>query len=69
MLEDIKRMTTELAGKTSTEHIEITGLPFRHKHTASSAPSYILLTQLIHTAEPPSYKAKNLKDAANYEND
>ena len=69
MLEDIKRMTAELADKMPAEHIEITGLPFRHKHAVSSAPSYTPLIQLIYTAESPSYKAKNLKDAVNYEND
>ena len=69
MLKDIKRMTAELTDKTSVKCIEITGLSFRHKHTAFSAPSYILLIQLIYTAELPSYKAKNLKDAVNYEND
>ena len=69
MLEDIKRMTAELADKTSVKHIEIAGLLFRHKHTASSAPSYIPSMRLVCTAEPPSYKVKNLKDAANYEND
>ena len=69
MLEDIKRMTAELTGKMPAECIEIAGLSFRHKCTAFSAPSYVPLTQLIYTAEPPSYKAKNLKDAVNYEND
>ena len=69
MLKDIKRMTAELTGKMPAECIEIAGLPFRHKHTAFSAPSYALLTWLICTAEPPSYEAKNLKDAVNYEND
>ena len=61
-------MTAELTGKIPAEHIEITGLLFRHKYTAFSAPLYTLLTQLIYTAESPSYKAKNLKDAVNYEN-
>ena len=69
MLKDIKRMTAELTDKTSAECIEITDLSFRHKHAAFSASLYILLTQLIYTAEPPSYEVKNLKDAANYEND
>ena len=69
MLKDIKRMTAELTDKTPAEHIEITGLSFRYKHAAFSAPSYISLIQLIYTAEPSSYKAKNLKDAVNYEND
>ena len=68
MLKDIKRMTTELTGKMPAERIEITGLSFRHKYTAFSAPSYAPLTQLIYTAEPPSYEAKNLKNAVNYEN-
>ena len=49
--------------------IEIISLSFRHKYTAFSAPSYILLIQLIYTAELPSYKAKNLKDTVNYKND
>ena len=40
MLEDIKRMTAELAGKMPAECIEITGLSFRYKHAAFSAPSY-----------------------------
>ena len=69
MLEDIERMTAELTGKMPAECIEITGLSFRHKCAAFSASLYTPSTQLIYTAEPPSYKAKNLKDAANYEND
>ena len=69
MLEDIKRMITELADKISTECIEIADLLFRYKHTAFSASSYALLIWLIYTAEPLSYEAKNLKDAVNYEND
>ena len=69
MLKDIKRMITELAGKMPAEYIEIAGLLFRHKHTAFSASSYVPLTRLIYTAESPSYKVKNLKDAVNYEND
>ena len=69
MLEDIKRMTAELIDEMPAECIEITGLLFRHKCAAFSVPSYTPLIQLVHTAEPPSYKAKNLKDAANYEND
>ena len=68
MLKDIKRMTAELTGKIPVEYIEIASLLFRYKHTAFSAPSYALLTQLIYTVKSPSYKAKNLKDAANYEN-
>ena len=68
MLKDIKRMITELADKMPAEHIEIAGLLFRHKHTAFSAPSYVPLIRLIYTTELPSYEAKNLKDAANYEN-
>ena len=69
MLKDIKRMTAELTDKISVKHIEITGLSFRHKHTAFSASSYTSLIQLIYTAESSSYKAKNLKDAVNYKND
>ena len=69
MLKDIKRMTTELAGKMPAKCIEITGLLFRYKYTAFSAPSYAPLIWLIYTAEPPSYKAKNLKNAVNYKND
>ena len=68
MLKDIKRITAELADKMPAECIEITGLLFRHKYTAFSAPSYVSLTQLIYTAELPSYKAKNLKNTVNYEN-
>ena len=68
MLKDIKRMTAELTDKMSTECIEIAGLSFRHKHTVFSASSYAPLIQLIYTAEPPSYKAKNLKNAVNYKN-
>ena len=68
MLKDIKRMTAELTGKMPAKCIEIAGLSFRHKHAAFSAPSYTPSIQLIHTAESPSYKAKNLKNAANYEN-
>ena len=69
MLKDIKRMTAELIGKVSAEYIEISDLSFRHKHIAFSVSSYILLMQLIYTAESLFYKAKNLKDAVNYEND
>ena len=69
MLEDIKRMTAELADKISAECIEITGLLFRHKCAAFSASSYAPLMRLIYTAELSSYEAKNLKDAVNYEND
>ena len=70
MLKDIKRIITELIDKMSVKCIEITGLSFRHKHTAFSVPSYtLLLVQLIYTAESLSYKAKNLKDVINYEND
>ena len=69
MLKDIKRMTAELADKMPAEYIEITGLSFRHKHTAFSVPSYVPLMRLIYTAELPSYKVKNLKDAVNYKNE
>ena len=69
MLKDIKRMTAELIDKTPAEYIEITGLSFRYKHATFSAPLYTLLIWLIYTAELPSYKAKNLKNAVNYEND
>ena len=69
MLEDIKKIITELTDEMSAEYIEITGLLFRYKCTASSAPSYAPLIQLIYTAELSSYEAKNLKDAVNYEND
>ena len=69
MLKDIKRMTAELAGEMSVEHIEIAGLSFRYKCTAFSASSYAPLMQLIYTTELLSYKAKNLKDAVNYKND
>ena len=62
-------MTAELTDKMSAECIEITGLLFRHKHTVFSAPLYALLMWLIYTAKLPSYKAKNLKNAVNYEND
>ena len=68
MLKDIKRITTELTDKTPIECIETAGLSFRHKHAAFSALLYTLLIQLICTAEPPSYEAKNLKDTVNYEN-
>ena len=68
MLEDIERMTTELTDKMSIKCIEIAGLSFRYKHTAFSAPLYAPLIQLVYTAELPSYEAKNLKNAANYEN-
>ena len=69
MLKDIKRMTAELTDKMPAKHIEIAGLSFRHKYTASSAPSYAPLIQLIYTVKPSSYEAKNLKNAVNYEND
>ena len=69
MLKDIKRMTAELTDKMSVKYIEITDLLFRHKYTAFSVPSYTPLIQLIYTAELSSYKAKNLKNTANYEND
>ena len=69
MLKDIKRMTAELTDKMPVKCIEITGLSFRYKHTAFSVSSYAPLMRLIYTAESPSYKVKNLKDAVNYEND
>ena len=68
MLKDIKRMTAELTDKTPIKHIEITGLSFRHKYTAFSAPLYAFLIQLIYTTELSSYKVKNLKDVVNYKN-
>ena len=69
MLKDIKRMITELTDKASVKYIEITGLSFRYKYAAFSAPLYTFLIQLIYTAELLSYKAKNLKDVVNYKND
>ena len=69
MLKDIKKMTAELTDKVSAKCIEISGLSFRYKCIAFSASSYILLMQLIYTAELSSYKIKNLKDTVNYEND
>ena len=69
MLKDIKRITAELTDEIPIKNIEIAGLSFRHKYAAFSVPSYTLLMRLIYTAEPPSYKAKNLKDTVNYEND
>ena len=69
MLKDIKRMTAELTGKMPAECIEITDLLFRYKCAAFSAPLYAFLTQLIYMTEPPSYEAKNLKNAVNYKND
>ena len=68
MLKDIKRMTAELTDKMPAKYIEITGLLFRHKHTAFSVSSYAPLIQLIYTAESLSYEVKNLKNAVNYEN-
>ena len=68
MLKDIKRMTAELTGKMPAECIEITGLLFRYKYAAFSAPLYVFLIWLIYTAELSFYKAKNLKNAVNYEN-
>ena len=69
MLKDIKRIITELTDKMPAECIEITGLSFRYKCAAFSVSLYILLIQLIYITESFSYKAKNLKDAVNYEND
>ena len=69
MLKDIKRMTAELADKMPAKHIKVAGLLFRYKCAASSAPLYAPLMQLIYTAKSFSYEVKNLKDAANYEND
>ena len=69
MLKDIKRMTAELTDKISAECIEITGLLFRHKYAAFSAPLYVLLIWLIYTAELLFYEVKNLKNAVNYKND
>ena len=69
MLKDIKKMTIKLTDKMPVKCIEIAGLLFRHKYTASSAPSYVPLTQLIYMTESPSYEAKNLENAANYKND
>ena len=61
-------MTAELTDEISAECIEIAGLLFRHKYTAFSAPLYASSIWLIYTAELLFYEAKNLKDAANYEN-
>ena len=69
MLKDIKRITAELTDKIPVKYIEIAGLSFRYKYTAFSVPSYVSLIQLIYTAESFSYKAKNLKNTVNYEND
>ena len=69
MLKDIKKMTAELIDEVSVKYIEISGLSFRHKCIAFSAPLYVSLMRLIYTAELPSYEVKNLKDAINYEND
>ena len=63
-----KRIITELTDKMPAECIEIADLSFRYKCAAFSAPSYVSLIQLIYTAESPSYKAKNLKNAVNYKN-
>ena len=68
MLKDIKRITAELIDKMPAECIEITGLLFRYKYAAFSVPLYASLTQLIYITESSSYKAKNLKNAVNYEN-
>ena len=62
-------MTAELTDKMPVKYIEIAGLSFRHKYAAFSVPLYAPLIQLIYTAELPFYKAKNLKNAVNYEND
>ena len=62
-------MTAELIDEMPAECIEIVGLSFRHKYAAFSVPSYASLIQLIYMTESSSYKVKNLKDAANYEND
>ena len=69
MLKDIKRIIIKLADKMSAENIEITGLSSRYKCAAFSASSYTPLMWLIYTAELSSYKVKNLKNTANYEND
>ena len=69
MLKDIKRITAELTDKTPVKYIEITGLSFRYKYTASSASLCASLMQLIYTVKLSSYKAKNLKNAVNYKND
>ena len=69
MLKNIKKMTAELTDKIPVKYIEIIGLSFRYKHTAFSAPLYTSLIQLIYTVKSSFYKAKNLKDAVNYEND
>ena len=68
MLKNIKRMTAELTDKMSAEYIEIIDLLFRYKYAAFSASLYAPLIQLIYMAELFSYKAKNLKNAVNYEN-
>ena len=68
MLEDIERMTAELTGEMPAECIEIAGLSFRYKYAAFSVSSYVPSIRLVYTAESPSYKVKNLKNAVNYEN-
>ena len=62
MFKDIKKMMTELTDKMPAEYIKIAGLSSRYKYITFSVSSYILLMQLIYTAESPSYKAKNLKN-------
>ena len=61
-------MTTELTDEIPAECIEITGLSFRHKYAAFSAPSYAFLTWLIYTVKSFYYEVKNLKNVVNYKN-
>ena len=67
MEESIEALEAELAGDTHAPRMEIAGLPIREKRAASSGPSGQPMAQLPRLAKPPTFRGKNLKDAAEYE--
>jgi hypothetical protein len=67
MQEGIEALEAELAGDTRAPRIEIAGLPIREKRTASSGPADQPMAQMPRLAKPPTFKGRNLKDAADYE--
>jgi hypothetical protein len=67
MEESIQAFEAELAGDTRAPRMEIAGLPIREKRPASSGPSNPPVAQMPRLAKPPTFKGRNLKEAAEYE--